>query len=121
MWPRRPACPPRTARSSRRWALALALVLAGCQQVPLGGGNADDMTVSKEQREDSMNRRWQLHSMSELVRTLGPPALMLDIPGGGNPPGYALVYGQHAGTGCLDTFAVATGPADPIVRSYFCR
>lgn len=67
-----------------------------------------------------MNQAWQDHTVQQLLQAKGPPRVLLDIPGGGNPPGFVMVYPRDAATGCLDTFAVVFG-AESRVRSYQCR
>ena len=67
-----------------------------------------------------MNGQWQHRHFSELVATLREPLLVLNIPGGGNPPGFAVVYGRDALTGCIDAFALVYG-RDPTIRMYYCR
>lgn len=119
-------CTQAASRGLRR-ACALALVLsgAGCAQLEraarepsqpawAGGGS------SREQREAEMNRRWQDQPLTQLVAALGQPLLTMNIPGGGNPPGFVVVYGEHDSTGCIDAFAVNAG-RDPRVRLYYCR
>ena len=71
-------------------------------------------------REAAMNRRWQNHRFSELKSVLGPPRLVMTIPAGGNPPGFAAVYGQDPVTGCIDAFAFVHD-TDPLIRVYHCR
>ena len=67
-----------------------------------------------------MNRAWQDTTLEQLLQAKGPPRLLLDIPGGGNPPGFVMVYPRDTASGCLDTFALSFGtPAR--VRSYQCR
>ena len=67
-----------------------------------------------------MNRYWQNRRYSELVATLGQPRMLLNIPGGGNPPGFVAVYGTDPVTRCVDAFAMVYG-SDPLVRVYYCR
>ena len=67
-----------------------------------------------------MNEQWQNHRYSELVAALGTPTMVMNIPGGGNPPGFAVVFGRDPATGCIDAFAMMYG-TDPIVRTYYCR
>ena len=67
-----------------------------------------------------MNGQWQDRRYSELVATRGEPLLVLNIPGGGSPPGFAVVYGLDPLTGCIDSFALVHG-RDPTIRIYHCR
>jgi hypothetical protein len=103
-------------------ALLAAAWLTGCSLTPEQGGAAGERTnsLSRNLREREMNLRWQDHRMSELRASLGAPVAMLDIPGGGNPPGFVLVYPRDAATGCLDAFALVYG-RDPVIRTYQCR
>jgi len=67
-----------------------------------------------------MNQYWQNRRYSELVATLGQPRMLLNIPGGGNPPGFVALYGRDAASGCIDAFAMVYG-SNPLVRVYYCR
>ena len=67
-----------------------------------------------------MNRRWQNHRFSELTSVLGQQRLIMNIPAGGNPPGFAAVYGQDPASGCIDAFAFIHDN-DPVIRVYHCR
>jgi hypothetical protein len=100
----------------------LALMSAACQQFPwaLDGGSPRGSNAPRLQREMAMNIRWQNRPLSELVATLGQPVLILTIPGGGNPPGFAVVYGIDPVSGCIDAFALVYG-SDPTIRVYYCR
>ncbi|MBL0391711.1 hypothetical protein JJ685_11245 [Ramlibacter monticola] len=99
---------------------AAAVLLAACSDVPRGPSAPDALRAGRAERETELNRQWQNHSLAELLLGFGRPELLLDIPGGGNPPGFVLVYARDAGTGCLDTFAVVSGPVIR-VRMYQCR
>lgn len=121
---------PRTqARASRPLgrACVAALVLsgAGCAGVERAareepqGANAGGGGM-REQREAEMNRRWQDQPLTRLVAALGNPELTMNIPGGGNPPGFVVVYGEDGSTGCIDAFAVNSG-GEPRIRTYYCR
>lgn len=101
-------------------AMALALLAAGCSIDPRASSAPEPLRAGRNAREQQMNAAWQAHTMRELVDTWGPPRVLLDIPGGGNPPGFVLVYRRDPGTGCLDTFAVAYGEVLR-VRGYACR
>lgn len=114
------------ARSLRSVSvLAIALCAAGCaeleraasqqpQPADAGGGGI------REQREVEMNRRWQDQPLTQLVAELGKPMLTMNIPGGGTPPGFVVVYGEHDASGCIDAFAVNSG-REPRIRLYYCR
>ncbi|HXE48629.1 MAG TPA: hypothetical protein VN663_09680 [Ramlibacter sp.] len=98
----------------------IALAVAGCQfPWALDDGAARGGNAPRE-REQAMNARWKNHSYSELVGALGPPLQLLNIPGGGNPPGFAAVYGRDPASGCIDSFALVYG-SDPMIRVYYCR
>lgn len=110
------------------WALMLVLGLVGCEHlevkgIPRQGGHptfSGASPVSRQAREDEMNRQWQNRSLDELVGGLGKPILVMNIPGGGMPPGFAVVYERDTATGCIDAFAV-NGFERPTVRVYYCR
>jgi hypothetical protein len=74
----------------------------------------------RDAHEIAMNRRWQNRRLSELIGEMGAPTLFMNIPGGGNPPGFAAVYGLDRASGCIDAFAFVPAP-DPIIRIYHCR
>jgi hypothetical protein len=101
-------------------AAALALLASGCSIDPPLPAPPAPPRSSRAAREAEMNAHWQNHPVAEVLQALGPPRLLLDIPGGGNPPGLVLVYPRDTDTGCVDTFAVMYGT--PVrVRLYQCR
>jgi hypothetical protein len=95
------------------------LLGAACAHFGADRGDGAGETASRS-RERAMNQRWQNRPLSQLVAARGEPRLLLNIPGGGNPPGFVAVYGPDPATGCLDAFALLYG-ADPEIRSYYCR
>ena len=106
----------RPARALRRVAaLAPLLVVAGCADLERFATEARDAPPvafsggSRHQREMEMNRQWQNRSLSELKAMVGEPQLTMNIPGGGNPPGFVVVYGLDNRSGCIDAFAISTG------------
>jgi hypothetical protein len=108
-----------------RYTLALLALASGCAQVPAKPPPTDlrarfDSMQSQDGRERTMNQYWQNRRYSELVATLGQPRMLLNIPGGGNPPGFVAVYPRDSTTGCIDAFAMVYG-SDPLVRGYYCR
>lgn len=106
-----------------RIALAgmLAVLAAGCGIDPLADSAPQPLlSAGRAQRERQLNEDWQNHTLRELVDRWGPPWRMLEIPGGGNPPGFIMVYPRDEGTGCLDTFSIMYGPVTR-VRGYQCR
>jgi hypothetical protein len=105
-------------RGLRALGFASALVVAGCQWA-LDDGAARGGNAPRE-REQAMNARWKDHSYSELIGALGQPQQLLHIPGGGNPPGFAAIYGRDPVSGCVDAFALVYG-SDPLIRVYYCR
>ena len=126
----RPSGPPAAHHDSRALrhaaALALALAAAGCAAlegaVRSGGPDARQGVAARYQRELDMNRQWQNRPLSDLVASSGKPQLTMNIPGGGNPPGFVVVYGLDARTGCIDAFAInAAVTREPTVRIYYCR
>jgi hypothetical protein len=126
----RPPGPCATDRAPRALrhaaALALALAAAGCAELEgatrTDGTDARQGTAARFQRELDMNRRWQNRPLSDLVATSGKPQLTMNIPGGGNPPGFVVVYGLDDRSGCIDAFAInAAVTREPTVRIYYCR
>jgi hypothetical protein len=119
----------RIVPSARQTALILALAFAatGCQHL-LEDTKLDnprcnigcDVASSRPGREVAMNRIWQNRRLSELRAKLGPPLMIMGIPGGGNPPGFVAVYATDPVTGCIDAFAF-THSSDPVIRVYHCR
>jgi len=113
-----------------RWfgaaVLLIALAASGCRQMMLEASLQDAPpegsrgSSSRTGREALMNGQWQNRHFSELIAAKGEPLLIMHIPGGGNPPGFAAVYGVDPVTGCLDAFALLYG-ADPTIRVYHCR
>jgi hypothetical protein len=99
---------------------ALAWLAAGCSIDPRWQGAPAPLPTSRMARERQINDEWQNHTLLELIDRWGPPRQMLEIPGGGNPPGFVLVYGRDEGSGCIDAFAVMYGPVTR-VRIYQCR
>jgi hypothetical protein len=99
---------------------ALALLATGCGIDPRWADAPPPLRTSRAAREREINDAWQNQTVRDLIARWGPPRLLLDIPGGGNPPGFVLVYRRDEGTGCIDTFAVMYG-AVTRVRSYQCR
>ena len=99
---------------------ALALLAAACSTEPRMGDMPEPVRASRAERERQINAEWQNHTLRELVERWGPPHQMLNIPGGGNPPGFVLVYLRDEGSGCIDAFAVAYGDVTR-VRLYQCR
>lgn len=106
-------------------ALACALLLAGCQQWQFGraphASRPEDPNESRRVlREAAMNSEWQNRHLSHLLHERGAPVMIMNIPGGGNPPGFVAVYGVDRATGCIDAFAFLPAP-DPVIRIYHCR
>lgn len=113
----------------RAWRLPLAAVVllaAGCEtaQREWREGPTDEEAAASgsaiTRREAAMNRRWQNRPFSQLRAALGEPVLLMDIPGGGSPPGMVAVYQIDPDTGCRDAFALMFGQ-DPVIRVYHCR
>jgi hypothetical protein len=98
--------------------VASVLLLAGCAIAPDRVAMPDP--VLRATREQAMNARWQNHTLSELVRERGEPRDTMNIPGGGNPPGFITVYERDPVSGCVDAFALGYGP-EPVIRNYYCR
>lgn len=107
----------------RASGLALALLATGCAAPPreaAGPAAPGDDMAARWQREAEMNRRWQNRPLPQLLDALGRPLIFMNIPGGGNPPGFVVVYGKDGSTGCIDSFTMNLGEV-PTVRTYFCR
>lgn len=112
----------------KAWAAARLALLGATWMVAAGGCSvappAPDVELSarsgRAAREADMNAQWQHRNFRQLVEAKGPPRRLLDIPGGGNPPGLVAVYDRDPATGCLDTFALAWG-TEILVRMYQCR
>jgi hypothetical protein len=101
-------------------------LLAACEQLPFGRvvhkarPEHDAGEGPRMAREAAMNNQWQSRRLSELLHERGPPTLVMNIPGGGNPPGFVVVYGVDRPTGCIDAFALMPAQ-DPVIRVYHCR
>lgn len=109
------------------WALALVLGLGACadtsaRRIPRGQLHptfSTASTLTRAARETEMNRQWQNKPLAELLEAYGKPRMVMNIPGGGMPPSFAVVYGHDPDSGCIDAFAVTTG--EPVIRVYYCR
>lgn len=98
-----------------------ALLLAGCAVEPVAREDAPAAAnASRAAREAEMNREWSNRTLADLLLAKGHPWRLYDIPGGGNPPGFVVVYPRDPATGCIDAFAVMYGP-QTLVRTYQCR
>lgn len=107
-------------------ALAIALAAAGCADLEAAARSGEPearlSAAARYQRELDMNRQWQNRPLSDLVANAGKPKLTMNIPGGGNPPGFVVVYGLDDRSGCIDAFAInAAVTREPTVRIYYCR
>ena len=116
----------RACRSGVGWGVGAATLglLSACalpRPPDAGPGQfAPAWLMARNVREAVMNGEWQNHTLSDLVAAKGQPKMVLQIPGGGNPPGFIVVYGVDPDTGCIDAFAV-THETAPRVRIYHCR
>lgn len=105
---------------------AALLLLAACQHAPVPSDEAPGSALlvhsvaARQAREYAMNSVWQNQTLAELIAAKGRPTMVLHIPGGGNPPGFVVLYGVDRTTGCVDAFAL-TQETDPRVRIYHCR
>ncbi|MEJ8835806.1 hypothetical protein [Ramlibacter sp. AN1133] len=118
---------PGTAAVRGAWGLAVVLGLGACAEGEIhriprpshptfsGAG-----TLARAERESEMNRQWQNKPLAELLDAYGRPRMVMNIPGGGMPPSFAVVYGTDPGSGCIDAFAVSSR-GNPVVRIYHCR
>ena len=104
--------------------VAALLLLSACQQFAIDASEHPRFGASnlaaRQGREDAMNTQWQNQHLSQLVAARGQPMLVMNIPGGGMPPSFVVVYGMDPGTGCIDAFAVSHD-RDPRIRIYHCR
>ena len=118
--------PPGRAAARAAWTLAVAAGVSGCadgtiRRIPREHPTfSPASTGSRHQRESDMNRQWQNRPLSDLVATYGEPRMVMNIPGGGTPPSFAVVYGPDPASGCIDAFAVSSRGA-PVIRIYHCR
>lgn len=113
----------RGRRGWRPWrvaALGAAAVVAACALAPPAPDEPAPSRAGRVAREAEMNHAWIDHTLDELLLALGPPWRLYDIPGGGNPPGFVVVYPRDPASCCLDAFALAYGPQTR-VRAYLCR
>jgi hypothetical protein len=107
--------------AGRAAAAALALSVGGCAvRAPQRPDPGRVAPSGRAARESEQNLRWSNHGYTELLGTLGLPQLLLEIPAGGNPPGFIAVYPRDAASGCLDTYVMVYGPSI-LVRGYQCR
>ncbi|GAB3650283.1 hypothetical protein [Ramlibacter alkalitolerans] len=120
-------CPSGEAAVRAAAALTLLLALAACAQgeihrIPRQPHPTFShvSNLPRSQREAEMNRQWQNQPLAALMDAYGRPKLVINIPGGGMPPSFAVVYGTDPTTGCIDAFAVSAG-SQPVVRIYHCR
>ena len=110
------------------WGLAVVLGLSACagnevRRIPRQSSHPQFSPASaaaRYDREAEMNRQWQNRPVADLLVALGRPKMVMNIPGGGMPPSYAVVYGQDPASGCIDAFAVSS-TSEPVVRIYHCR
>jgi hypothetical protein len=113
------------------WGLAVVLGLNACagsdvrriprqSQLPPLLVHAPAPSGPRYDRETQMNAQWQNRPVSDLLGAFGHPRMVLNIPGGGMPPSYAVIYGQDPDTGCIDAFAVSNS-GEPVIRVYHCR
>ena len=109
-----------TARVVCLAAAGALAVLAGCSPGPRWEAAPEPQRALRAERERDINAAWLNQPVRALMERWGPPRQLLDIPGGGNPPGFVLVYPRDTASGCVDTFAAAYGPVTR-VRSYQCR
>jgi len=113
-------------RQGRLPFLCVAVLSGGCETVEREWreGPTEQQALASGApgmaREVAMNRRWQNRRLSDLRMALGEPRLILQIPGGGSPAGFAAVYAVDPATGCVDAFAFVHDH-DPVIRVYHCR
>lgn len=117
---------PPVLRDGRLALLCLVGVVSGCETVEREWreGPTEQQALASGlpglAREVAMNRTWQNRRLSALRTALGEPRLIMQIPGGGSPPGFAAVYDVDPASGCVDAFAFVHDQ-DPVIRVYHCR
>jgi hypothetical protein len=125
-----PSTMPYPAAMARRLRAATCfapLVLAACAGLPREVPGRDDASLAawngqhRDARELALQRHWIGRTRGELVREMGPPSLVMGMPGRRWPEAFILVYRrQDPMGGCIDAFVVHRTEAEPIAN-YFCR
>jgi hypothetical protein len=102
-------------------ACSAALLLAACARGPAAAWSpAAAHTHSRDERERLLQQAWIGRSRTELVASLGPPSLVMAVPGERWPETIVLVYrNRDAAGGCIDAFVVLKESAE--IANYFCR
>jgi hypothetical protein len=115
-------------RLMQRLALACpiaALWLAGCaalreavtEPVPA----PVELPQGRDLRELTLQQIWVGRTRQELVRSFGPPVLVMGVPGNRVPDSIILVYkNKDSVNGCIDAFVVLRDTGEHI-WNYFCR
>jgi len=83
-----------------------------------------EQTQQRTQREAALGLLWRGQSYDTLLKSLGPPKLVLNIPGERPQPTLALVYGFiDQAIQCFDTFTLVnrSDTGQWLVADYFCR
>jgi hypothetical protein len=121
---------PHLAAMARRLRAATCfapLVLAACAGLPreepgrADAGPASQSGPHRDAREQALQRQWIGRTRAELVREMGPPSLVMGMPGRRWPEAFILVYRrQDPLGGCIDAFVVHRTESEPIAN-YFCR
>ena len=101
-----------------------AALLGACSSTPgLPGGDTKAAKLHiaqlRKQRERTLQSMWNGKSYASLVEALGPPSVVMEIPGRGTQT--ASIYGLDESTQCIDTFSVASFGKEMMVDDYFCR
>jgi hypothetical protein len=77
--------------------------------------------ILRKHREKVLQATWGGRSYSSLLETLGPPKVVMEIPGRSHHSS-ARVYGvMDVDSQCIESFTVVLKENDLIVVSYFCR
>lgn len=77
--------------------------------------------ILRKHRERVLQAAWVGKSYSSLLETMGPPKVVMEIPGRSHYSS-ARVYGvMDVDSQCIDAFTVVLQENDLIVASYFCR
>lgn len=100
--------------------LACAL-LAACSSMPAAPDSKQAAQRLRDQREKAMHLAWVGHPYEELVMTLGPPGMIMNIPAYRPWKASVVVYEKlDTASGCIDAFDIEHA-GTPVVYDYFCR
>ena len=109
-------------------ACMIATGLAGCANLreedfvaPAPPPSAAPLAGGRDGREQALQQQWIGRTRAELISVLGPPSLVMNVPGNRLPESVILVYrNQDSASGCIDAFVVLRDSREHI-WNYFCR